>query len=201
MINELKDFLLLVKAEIKRDYIYMLRYPMEILSFFIIMYMILMAIIFGVNMMIPNKTGWVLNQIILGYALMNFIMSSQMGWSGAIQNESETGTLEQLSISGHYLSGVLFARGISQFPRHTFNFFTLYALLNYSTSTVSNFSFLYSIPILFTGMIGIFGVSFVFAGITLLLKRVGMFFQIVNFGFLALFWISPDKLSTDSNNA
>ncbi|HNL01366.1 MAG TPA: hypothetical protein PKJ30_09665, partial [Leptospiraceae bacterium] len=42
--------------------------------------------------------------------------------------------------------------------------------------------------------IGIFGISYIFAGITLLFKRVGFFFQIINFAFLGLFWIDRAKL-------
>ncbi|MCC6274674.1 MAG: hypothetical protein IT569_02340 [Leptospiraceae bacterium] len=195
MIKEIRDFFLLVKAEIKRDFIFMVRYPAEIISFFIVMYAILMAVLFGIDVMIPEKSGMALNRIILGYALMNFITATQMGWSGSIQTESETGTLEQLSISGHYLSGVLFARGISQFPRHTLNFILIYWALNSSTGLNSEFRLTQTIPVLFTGMLGIFGVGYLFAGLTLILKRVGMFFQIVNFGFLALFWLDPMKLS------
>ncbi|MBE7413237.1 MAG: hypothetical protein L6Q54_07640 [Leptospiraceae bacterium] len=195
MIQEIQDFLLLVKAEMKRDFIFMLRYPAEIISFFIMMYAILMAVLFGIDVMVPEKSGMALNRIVLGYALMNFITATQMGWSGSIQTESETGTLEQLSISGHYLSGVLLARGISQFPRHSFIFIMIYWALNSSTNLSTEFRLTHTIPILFTGMFGIFGVAYIFAGFTLILKRVGMFFQIVNFAFLALFWLDPSKLS------
>jgi ABC-2 type transport system permease protein len=46
--------------------------------------------------------------------------------------------------------------------------------------------------------IGIFGVSYMFAGVTLLFKRVGFFFQIVNFAFLGLFWQDRSKLTNGS---
>jgi ABC-2 type transport system permease protein len=46
--------------------------------------------------------------------------------------------------------------------------------------------------------IGIFGVSYIFAGVTLIFKRVGFFFQIINFAFLGLFWQDRSKLINGS---
>jgi ABC-2 type transport system permease protein len=186
------DFLLLVKAEIKRDYIYMKRYPLEILSFLFFMYMILLAILFGFHQLADGMSN-VLNKekMVLGYALMQFVLSTQMGWSGQIQNESQTGTLEQLSISGHSLGEVLLARGFAQLPRQILSFYLLTLAYNWSLQDL-NMDLAHTIPevtvLLVVLAIGIFGLSFVFAGITLIFKRVGFFFQIINFAFLGLFW-------------
>ncbi len=201
----LKDFLLIVKAEFKRDLLYMKRYPLEPLSFLFFMYMILIAVLVGFSQLLPDGGRKLLNQelMILGYCLMQFVMATQMGWSGQIQNESQTGTLEQLSISGHTLGGVLLSRGIAQFPRQVLSFFLL--LLAYKVSipeaNIRLDLFYKAIPILFITAIGIFGVSYVFAGITLLFKRVGFFFQIINFAFLGLFWQNRAKLEEGSVTA
>ncbi len=188
----LRDFALIVKAEFVRDIIYMRRYPLEPLSFLFFMYLILMAFLFGLSQLLTQKSSAVLNQevMILGYCLMQFVMATQMGWSGQIQNESQTGTLEQLSISGHTLGGVLLARGIAQFPRQALSFFLLLGAYHMTIPeaklTLANWQDI--LFVLFVSMIGIFGVAFVFAGLTLLFKRVGFFFQIINFAFLGLFW-------------
>lgn len=191
------DFLLLLKAEIKRDYIYMKRYPLEIISFIFFMYVILLAVFFGFSQLSAGVTG-VLNKekMIIGYCLMQFVLSTQMGWSGQIQNESQTGTLEQLSISGHSLGEVLMGRGFAQLPRQIISFFLLLSMYKLSLSGLQvNFGhFVYAILVLCILAIGIFGVSFLFAGITLLFKRVGFFFQIINFAFLGLFWQERGKL-------
>ena len=186
------DFGLILKAEFVRDVIYMRRYPLEPLSFLFFMYLILMAILFGFSQLLTQKSSAVLNQevMILGYCLMQFVLSTQMGWSGQIQNESQTGTLEQLSISGHTLGGVLLSRGIAQFPRQTLSFFVLlgayYLTIPDTKLTLQHWPA--AVGVLFLTMIGIFGVAYLFAGATLLFKRVGFFFQIVNFAFLGLFW-------------
>ncbi len=129
--------------------------------------------------------------LICSYALMQFVLSTQMGWSGQIQNESQTGTLEQLSISGHSLGEVLLARGVSQLPRQIVSFYLLLGAYSFSLSDLQ-FNIAGTIPLvivnLFFMAIGIFGLSYLFAGVTLLFKRVGFFFQIINFAFLGLFW-------------
>jgi ABC-2 type transport system permease protein len=196
----LYDFLLLVKAEVKRDYIYMKRYPLEILSFLFFMYLILLAILFGFHQLSDGMTN-LLNRekMVLGYALMQFVLSTQMGWSGQIQNESQTGTLEQLSISGHSLAEVLLARGIAQLPRQIISFYLLLSAYVFSLKSLK-IDILHSIPetIFFLTImaIGIFGLAYIFAGITLLFKRVGFFFQIINFAFLGLFWQNRSTLNS-----
>ena len=204
MTNTLKymgEFFLLVKAELKREYLFLKRYPMEIISFIFFMYVILMAIILGVSQL-SDKGGLEINhnRMILGYCLMQFVMSSQMGWSGQISNESQTGTLEQLSISGHRLGTVLLARGFSQFPRQTMSFFLLMSAYIFSMPDVdlSLSVFYVVIPGLFLIAIGVYGIAYIFAGITLLFKRVGTFFQIINFGLLGLFWQDRSALADDS---
>ena len=194
------DMVLMIKAEVKRDLLYMKRYPLEIISFMFFMFLILIAIIYGIDFLLPKGSGISdkgnKEKLVLGYCLMQFVMATQMGWSGQIQNESQTGTLEQLSISGHSLGGVLFARGIAQLPRQTITFYIMLALYRIALpgSAISlNHMLAGSLDLLITA-IGIFGISYIFAGITLLFKRVGFFFQIINFAFLGLFWIDRAKL-------
>ncbi len=200
----MRDFFLLVKAELVREYLFLRRYPLEIFSFLFFMYVILMAILVGVGQLAP---GGDLNinrdRMIIGYCLMQFVMSSQMGWSGQISNESQTGTLEQLSISGHRLGTVLLARGFSQFPRQVFSFFLLMAaysgtMAGVDTAHAGIKNFYLIIPALFFIALGVYGVAYLFAGITLLFKRVGSFFQIINFGFLGLFWQDRSALEEGS---
>ncbi|MBE7440055.1 MAG: hypothetical protein HS115_16510 [Spirochaetales bacterium] len=195
--THLREAALMLKAEFVRDLIFMRRYPLEPLSFIFFMYMILIAVLFGFEQLMQGQTtGLNREKMILGYCLMQFVLSAQMGWSGQIQNESQTGTLEQLSISGHSLGDVLLARGISQFPRHALSFLALfgaYALsladLNFHLHRIH-----WLLLLLFITAFGVFGVAYVFAGVTLIFKRVGFFFQIINFAFLGLFWQDPARL-------
>jgi len=197
-------FLLLVKAELKREYLFLKRYPMEIISFLFFMYVILMAIILGISQLSENgQLNIDQNRMIIGYCLMQFVMSSQMGWAGQISNESQTGTLEQLSISGHRLGTVLFARGLSQFPRQVLSFFLLMGAYLFSMPklTLSLENFYIVTGMLLCIAIGVYGVAYIFAGATLLFKRVGSFFQIINFGFLGLFWQDRSSLDDSSISA
>jgi ABC-2 type transport system permease protein len=193
------DFLLILKAEWKRDLIYMKRYPLEIISFILFMYIILLAVFFGFSQLTIGSMN-LLNKekMIIGYCLMQFVMSTQMGWAGQIQNESQTGTLEQLSVSGHSLGEVLLARGFSQLPRQILSFMLLTYMYTISLNElqVGFQNFFSIIIILFILSIGLFGVSYLFAGLTLLFKRVGFFFQIINFAFLGLFWQDRSKLGS-----
>ena len=205
----LQEFALIVKAEFKRDLLFMYRYPLEILSFLFFMYLILMAILLGLSELMPDGQGLSgkdspidRETMILGYCLMQFVLATQMGWSGQIQNESQTGTLEQLSISGHSLAGVLLARGISQRPRQILSFFMLLGayFLSIPETTIAPHRAPLAILILSITALGVYGVAYLFAGLTLIFKRVGFFFQIINFAFLGLFWqdrsgMEPDSLS------
>ncbi len=197
----IKDFLLLFKAEVKRDLLFMKRYPLEPISFLFFMYLILFSINQGFSKLMKTETS-LINQekMILGYCLMQFVLATQMGWSGQIQNESQTGTLEQLSISGHRLGGVLFSRGTAQLPRQILSFFILLGAycLSMPGTNIDLWAFYKAVPVLMIMAVGIFGVSFLFAGLTLIFKRVGFFFQIINFGFLGLFWQERAKLTDGS---
>jgi len=198
------EFLLLVKAEFKRELLYIRRYPFESISFLFFMYIILMAIFLGMSQLSGNE-GLNINheRMIIGYCLMQFVMSSQMGWAGQISNESQMGTLEQLSISGHSLATVLLSRGFAQFPRQVFSFFIL--LLAYSwaipgLSIILERSLLVTLFLFVIG-IGVYGVAYIFAGMTLVFKRIGFFFQVINFAFLGLFWQNREILVTGSVKA
>jgi len=192
------EFVLLVKAELKREFLFLKRYPFESLSFLFFMYIILMAIFLGMSQL-SGKGGLNINQerMIIGYCLMQFIMSSQMGWAGQISNESQMGTLEQLSISGHSLGTVLMARGFSQFPRQIFSFYILiFAYILAIPGIHIHFERYILVPaLLFFIALGVYGIAYVFAGLTLIFKRVGFFFQMVNFAFLGLFWQNRDNLT------
>ena len=199
------DFLLILKAEFKRDILFMKRYPLEPLSFLFFMYLILLSILLGFSQLVSGSNVTVSDlfnreRMILGYCLMQFVFSTQMGWSGQIQYESQTGTLEQLSISGHTLGGVLLARGISQLLRQILSFFILLFayVLTLSDLNISLIDGYNAVPVLVVMAFGIYGISYFFAGITLLFKRVGMFFQIVNFAFLGIFWQNRDSLKDGS---
>jgi len=194
-IEVIKDFALILKAELKRDLLFMKRYPLEPLSFLFFMYLILLSILLGFSQLVSGDYASVQGlfnreKMILGYCLMQFVFSTQMGWSGQIQYESQTGTLEQLAISGHTLGGVLLARGVSQLPRQILSFYLLlYAyVLSLPGLNINLGKLLHIIPAMGIMALGIFGISWLFASVTLLFKRVGMFFQIVNFGFLGIFW-------------
>ena len=206
----LKEFGLIVKAEFKRDLLFMYRYPLEILSFLFFMYLILMAILLGLSQLMPSGQGLSgkdspidRETMILGYCLMQFVLATQMGWSGQIQNESQTGTLEQLSISGHSLAGVLLARGISQQPRQILSFFLLLGayFLSIPQTGIDPARIPEAILILSVTAFGVYGVAYVFAGLTLIFKRVGFFFQIINFAFLGLFWQNRDAMAEGSWSA
>lgn len=201
----IKDFLLILKAEFKRDFLFMKRYPLEPLSFLLFMYLILLSILLGFSQLVSEEyssTAQIFNRekMILGYCLMQFVFSTQMGWSGQIQYESQTGTLEQLCISGHSLGEVLLARGLSQLIRQIASFFLLLFAYTISLSDLhlSLQNAYRAIPILVVMAFGVYGISYFFAGITLIYKRVGMFFQIVNFAFLGIFW--QDRSSMESNS-
>ncbi|MDH4262295.1 MAG: hypothetical protein OEV78_04535 [Spirochaetia bacterium] len=191
------EFILLVKSEFKREMLFLKRYPFESLSFIFFMYIILLAVFFGMSQLSARGSLNIHQErMIIGYCLMQFIMSSQMGWSGQISNESQMGTLEQLSISGHRLGTVLLARGFSQFPRQILGFFILmYAYVIAIPDMNLHFErFIPVILFLFIIALGVYGIAYIFAGLTLLFKRVGFFFQIINFAFLGLFWQNRDSL-------
>ncbi|MDH4199943.1 MAG: hypothetical protein OEV66_06135 [Spirochaetia bacterium] len=204
MKNFIKEFLLLVKAEFIREIIYIKRYPFESISFLFFMYIILMAIFLGMSQL-SGGGGLNINheRMIIGYCLMQFVMSNQMGWAGQISNESQMGTLEQLSISGHSLATVLFARGIAQFPRQSASFFIL--MIAYAAAMpkmdLHLDHFYIAFFFLFLIALGVYGIAYLFAGLTLLFKRIGFFFQIINFAFLGLFWQNRDILPDGSIRA
>ncbi|MDH5657175.1 MAG: hypothetical protein OEZ34_14790, partial [Spirochaetia bacterium] len=80
---------------------------------------------------------------------------------------------------------------------------SFFLLLSAYMLTLSDLKFIMqnsfeAVPVLIVMAFGIFGISYFFAGITLLFKRVGMFFQIINFAFLGIFWQNREVLDEGS---
>lgn len=183
----MKDFILLIKTEIKRDYIFLKRYPLEVIGSACFFYFVFLLTSFSAKFVYskldkePMFLGNTMEGWIIGCLMWMFGTSATLYMSEQWNNEAMTGTLEQLYISNSNPIYILLARILSTFFYILSLFPLAFYLFQISTRTYLNLKFFSILPILVLTFMGLCGFGFILAGITLIFKRIGTLFLILPF--------------------
>ncbi|MFA9560636.1 ABC transporter permease [Evansella sp. AB-rgal1] len=172
----------LLKANMRKEYIELKRYLPNTLAMIFTFYIIFLGMFFGISI-VGDPTTVDSN---IQYAIVNYIfwflammIVSDVGWQ--ITNEAMRGTLEQLSMSPMGIWRILMARLMST---TVINFFMIVVLLYLSMLTTGqwlNIDVISLVPILLLTFVSMFGLGFIIAGISIILKQVQAFLQILQF--------------------
>jgi ABC-2 type transport system permease protein len=172
------------------------RYPFNTLSGLATMYLIFLLLFagaryaqgFGVNIF-----GEGLEALVVGYLVWTFALVAYSDLSWEIMREAQQGTLEQLYMCPFGFRFVSLAWVVSSF---LWSFVYVGALLGLMMLTTGKFLHLplgTLLPLLFLTLAPIYGVGFVMAGLALVFKRIQAFFQILQFAFIPLLFLSGDS--------
>ena len=172
----------LLKANTRKEYIELKRYLPNTIAMIFTFYIIFLGMFAGIQLIGDPSAQDINTQ----YAIVNYIfwflammVMNNIGWE--ITNEAMRGTLEQLCMSPMGIWRIMVTRLISS---TVLNFIIIVVLLYVSMLTTGqwlNIDVLTILPILILTLISMFGVGFMIAGISIVLKQVQAFLQILQF--------------------
>lgn len=172
----------LFKANFKKEYIELKRYLPNTLAMIFTFYFIFLGMFAGIQIIGDpsvqdvNTQHVIVNYIVWFLALM---VMQDIGWQ--VTNEAMRGTLEQLCMSPMGLWRIMTARLVAT---TSINFLIVIVLLYISMLTSGqwlNIDVLTILPILILMLISMFGVGLMIAGISIILKQIQSFLQILQF--------------------
>ena len=180
----------LLKANVRKEYIELKRYLPNTLAMVFTFYIIFLGMFTGIQLIGDPST----QDLNIQYAIVNYIfwflamtVMNSIGWE--ITNEAMRGTLEQLCMSPMGIWRIMVTRLLAT---TTLYFFIIVGLLYLSMLTTGqwlNIDVIAIMPILILTLISMFGVGFMIAGISIILKQVQAFLQILQFVLAALTFI------------
>lgn len=180
----------LLKANVRKEYIELKRYLPNTIAMVFTFYFIFLGMFTGIQLIgDPNMQETNIQYVIVNYIFwfLAMMVMNSVGWT--ITNEAMRGTLEQLYMSPMGVWRILATRLIATTVIY---FFIIVGLLYLSMATTGewlNIDVISIMPILILTLISMFGVGFMIAGISIIVKQVAAFLQILQFILAALTFI------------
>jgi ABC-2 type transport system permease protein len=180
----------LFKANLRKEYIEMKRYLPNTLALLVTFYVIFLAAFFGI-MFIGDPASFDVN---VQYSIVSVVFWSltmmTMNFIGfAIITEAMRGTLEQLYMSPLGVWKIMLTRIIGQFLLQ----FIIMIILLFAAMLTSgqwlSLNPMTTIPIILLTMFSMVGVSFMIAGLAIIVKQIQAFLQIFQFVLMALVFV------------
>lgn len=172
----------LLKANLRKEYIELKRYLPNTIAMLFTFYIIFLGMFAGISLIGDPST----QDMNIQYTIVNYIfwflammVVNNIGWE--ITNEAMRGTLEQLAMSPMGIWRIMVTRLLSS---TLINFLIIIALLYLSMLTTGqwlNLDLIAIMPILILTLISMFGVGFMIAGMSIILKQIQAFLQILQF--------------------
>lgn len=184
-----------LRAEWRREWVQLRRYPTEMLSELIVIVLVFYGLFLGASYMAGRAVlGGRLSDIIVGYALWTLSMMSvgTMGWT--IANEAQNGTLEQVFLSPYGAAVILLLRNAASVVISLL--FTVLTL--FSVMTITGHYLMISPLDIVPGLLMITsatGLGFLVASVTILMKRSQQLLNLLQFVLLFLI-MSPTATLT-----
>ncbi len=174
-------------AELRRSWIQFRRYPAEAIGGIFIITAVFYGLFLGAQYIAgPGLSlGNRLDSIIVGYMLWTMVTFILFDIAGNLQNEAQTGTLEQLFLSAFSTPKLFFIRAIANLMVQSVLILTILTIIMSLTGRFLAFPIALVLPLI-TIILGAYGLSFVIGSLTLLFKRVQQILAIIQFSLLFL---------------
>lgn len=179
-----------LKANTRREYILLKRYMPNTIAMLITFYVIFLGMFFGISLIgDPSTQDTNIQYVIVNYIFwfLAMVVVNDVGWQ--ITNEATQGTLEQLGMSPVGIWKIMFSRLLSITIVY---FIIIVALLYLSMFTAGqwlNVDIVSIFPILILTLISMFGLGLIIAGLTVIIKQIQAFLQILQFLMAALTFV------------
>ncbi|WP_186578822.1 ABC transporter permease [Aquibacillus kalidii] len=180
----------LLNANIRKEYIELKRYLPNTIAMLLTFYIIFLAMFAGIQVIgDPTTQDMNIQYVIVNYIFwyLTMIVVNDIGWQ--LSNEATQGTLEQLGMSPMGIWRIMAARLVSSTLVHILIIIGLLYLSMATTGQWLNIDVITLIPIFILTLISMFGLGFIIAGITVILKQIQAFLQILQFILAALAFV------------
>jgi len=184
------DIAFVLWAETIREFITLKRYLLEAISGLVMVYILFLGFFFSAQSFTgtasPASDAADLAHRAVGFILWLFALNAIGHLSNAIRDEANIGILEQLALSPAGLAAGLWGRAIGKTLVDCLTIGLVLVFIIASTGISLRFPPL-SVGIVFLlTLLGLYGLAFFFAGLTLIYKRLGNITIVVRFAFLIL---------------
>jgi ABC-2 type transport system permease protein len=176
----------LFRTIFKREWLEWKRYPFNLVSSFLTVYLIFLAIFYGFKFLgngMPSQ-GETLDSIIVGFMLWIFAMMAYSSLSWSLIEEARTGTLEQLYMTPMGFKLVCLFRVISSFILNLLFIIPVLFLMMITTGRYLHIDPFSLLPLLIFSLASVYGIGFMVGGLALVFKQIQAFFQILQWIFL-----------------
>lgn len=153
------------RAIFKKQLTLMFRYPINLFSGLLTMYIFFAMIFFGGQAVAGQALAENLEGIIVGFFLWSMAWSAFADLTWNVTREAQWGTLEQLYMT-------------------TYGFEVVMLVLDVVTI----------VPVVILGLLSVVGLGFVFGGLAIVYKRIENVFQILTFAFVGLIGAPVDAV-------
>ncbi|WP_280770849.1 ABC transporter permease [Salipaludibacillus daqingensis] len=180
----------LLKANFRKEYIEMKRYFPNTLALLVTFYIIFLAAFFGI-VFIGDPASFEAN---VQYSIVSVVFWSltmlTMNFIGfSVVTEAMRGTLEQLYMSPMGVWKIMLTRIIGQFALQSILMIILLFAAMGTSGQWLNLNPMTTIPIILITMVSMVGVSFMIAGLAIIVKQIQAFLQIFQFVLMGLVFI------------
>ena len=179
---------LLLQAFFKKEFILFRRYFLNSLGGMLTLYIIFLLVMGGFQGVsaLTGVGGNTVEGLVVGYVLWLFMLSTYQDVSHTLRTEAQEGTLEQLYMSAHGFGWVMGAKVVAGFFTNLIVVSVLLMAALLTTGVRLNLDLMSLLPLLIGTLLGSVGIGFAIGGITLILKRIDSYTQMVQFLLIAL---------------
>lgn len=185
----------LLHAELKRSWTLQFRYFGNTLGSLISVTIVFYALFLGTRYMAgpTAQFGERLDAIVVGYILWALLLTIIVGVANDLQDEAQTGTLEQVFLSPFGPIRVFLLRAVANLLWNLASTFAILLAILLLTGARLTFS-ISVLPPFAAMLLGAYGIAFMFGALALLLKRMHQLVNLFMFALLFVFMTSFETL-------
>ena len=174
----------LLLAELKRSWTMLRRYGAETIGGIIATTVVFYGLFLSAKYVAGGaQFGDRLDTIVVGYVLWSLVLFILGDISGGLQQEAQTGTLEQLFLSPFGAPRIFVTRAFAGLTTQLLINLTILLIISLLTGTRLDFPPTLVLPLI-TVLLGAYGLALAMGSLALLLKRVQQVLGVFNFGLL-----------------
>ncbi len=192
----MRTALIVMSAMLKRYALETRQYAFNTFMGLLVAYMFFFMIFVGAWASAGDKPGFgeTVSEVVVGLMVWLLALSAFSDVAGRISSEAAQGTLEQLAMSPVGLGAVVVYRAFSQFFIQLATVLVFLLLMMATTGRWLHLDLLSLVPLLALTVAGAQGVGLAMGGLTLIFKRTGATLGLLQFVFIALLAVPPEKL-------
>jgi ABC-2 type transport system permease protein len=178
--------LTLARAIFRKQLTLMFRYPINLVSGLLTLYLFFAMIFFGGRAVAGQALAGNLEGIIVGFFLWSMAWSAFADLTWNVTREAQWGTLEQLYMTPFGFEVVMLVTSLVNVALSFLTGAVILGLMLLTTGESLVVDLVTVVPLVVLGLLSVVGLGFVFGGLAIVYKRVENAFQILTFGFVGL---------------